>query len=254
MASMPATASADSLNGADMAAYLPDFGAVAAAAAVITPPTVPDDFANYAISISGISLYSSGTATAYSTLGNIAIAQGDHASANAYNSGFFNFASADGDNSLASDNLGAGWFNSATAVGEHSTAGAGGVFGAGSFNVASATGYDAQAYAGYASGEFAGGSSNTATAEGTLAVATAGADGSSNNVASAIGDFSHDAVPAAASAAATDNWLTELVSSLGGGSAAAESSNWLTELLGSFDGASAAADSSNLWTELSTLF
>jgi hypothetical protein len=203
MGSMPAIASADSIGGADIAAYLPDFGAVAAAAAVVTPPVLPDDFSNYAISAYGIPLYQAGTAQAQSTFGNIAIAHGDHAAANAYSSGFFNFASADGDNSVASDGVNSGWFNTATAEGEHATAGTGGFLGSGSFNTATASGFGASAYAGYATSTV-GGSNNTATAEGTLALANAGGDGSSNNVANAIGDHVISYVPSTGAAASTD--------------------------------------------------
>jgi hypothetical protein len=122
MASMPAVASADSVDGADMAAYLPDFDAVAAAAAVITPPTVPDGFANFAISVSGIPLYQSGSAFAESSFGNIAIAHGASTEALAYG-GFFNSANVDGDDSIALvGNQSTGFFNTASVTGDHSVA------------------------------------------------------------------------------------------------------------------------------------
>lgn len=220
IASTLAVASADSTGTADIAAYLPDFGAVAAASAVVTPPVLPDDFSNYAVSISGIPIIQLGTAQAQTSFGNIAIAHGDHAAANAYGGGYFNFASADGDNSVASDGINSGWFNSATAEGQYSIAGAGGQLGSGSFNTASASGFAATAYAGYTAGQPGADSYNTATAEGTMAHATAGGDGTSNNVASAIGDYTSDSVHGGYGAsAAADNGFTGLLSSFGSGSA-----------------------------------
>jgi hypothetical protein len=176
------------------------FGALAAAdfsdaastvgIAAATLPTLPTDFGNFAISISGIDLLSLGTASADSSFGNIAIAYGDYANANAM-SGFFNYASAQGSHSIAivGDT---GSFNYATALGDHASATA--AWGNG--NVATATGDYAVATAGasvvwgvYDSHY------NTATAEGLHALAYAGWDGSSNNAASAIGDYVQDYAP-----------------------------------------------------------
>jgi hypothetical protein len=149
---MPAVASADSVDGADMAAYLPDFDAVAAAAAVITPPTVPDGFADFAISVSGIPLYQSGSAFAESSFGNIAIAHGASTEALAYG-GFFNSANVDGDDSIALvGNQSTGFFNTASVTGDHSVAEAAYGFGSGSGNTATVTGDMSTAYAGTPNG------------------------------------------------------------------------------------------------------
>ncbi|MDT5163541.1 MAG: hypothetical protein QOC88_435, partial [Mycobacterium sp.] len=218
MASMPAIASADSIGGADIAAYLPDFGAVAAAsAAAVTPPTIPDDFTNYAISFSGIPLYQSGTAFAESSFGNIAIDHGASTDATAYG-GLFNTATVDGNDSVAligGSGVSTGLFNTATVVGSYSSAQA--AWGAGgSGNTATVTGNMSTAYAGVANGGFSTGSFNTATAEGYQAHAAAGLDGSSGNVADANGDLVTDVSPGAGGAAATG---TDLLSD--GASAAA---------------------------------
>lgn len=159
-------------------------------AAVATAPTLPDDFANIAISISGFDLLSLGTASASSSFGNIAFAYGDFADANAM-SGFFNYASAQGDHSLAivGDT---GSLNYASALGDHASA----VAAWGNGNMATATGDYAVAHsgasvvAGVYDSHF-----NTATAEGFQAIAYAGWDGSSSNVASAIGDGVIDYAP-----------------------------------------------------------
>lgn len=251
MASLPGVASADSIGGdvAVAAAYLPDFGAVAAA---ITPPTLPDDYSNFAISISGFHLIQLGTASATSTFGNIAIAHGEFSDANAA-SGFFNYATADGDHSIAivGDT---GTFDYASATGDHASAIA--AWGDGNTAIANGDYSVSQAGATVVSGVYDS-NFNTATAEGTHAIAYAGWDGSSSNVATATGDYVQVYDPEAGGAAANvagDNWFTDLLSSFDGGSTASESGNWLTELLGTFDGASAAADGANFWTELSTLF
>jgi hypothetical protein len=224
----------------------------AAAAAAITPATVPDDYSNFAVSISGIQLISIGNASAESTFGNVAIAHGLYSDANAV-SGFFNYATADGDHSTAivGDT---GLFDNASATGTWSSA----IAAWGSGNTATADGDYASATAGAHTDLSAVYDSNfnTATADGTHAIAWAGWDGSSSNVATATGDYVqvYDPTGSPYVAEASQNWLTEVLSSFGGGSAAAESGNWLTELLGTFDGASAAADGANFWTELSTLF
>jgi hypothetical protein len=246
----------------------------AAAAAAITPATVPDDFSNFAVSISGIPLIQLGSASATSTFGNIAIAQGEFSDANAA-SGLFNYATADGDHSLAvvGDT---GSFNYASATGDHASA----IAAWGNGNIATADGDNAfsQAGASVVSGVYDS-NFNTATAEGSHALAMAGWDGTSNHVANALGDNVQVFDPTGnpfnpLSGAATDswlseffsslnggstatdggNWLTDLFPALDGGSAAAESGNWLTELVASFDGGSAVADSTNFWTELATLF
>jgi hypothetical protein len=131
-----------------------------------------------------------GNASASSSFGNIACAYGGLASANAM-SGFFNYASAQGDhsNAVVGDT---GSFNYASALGDHASASA--AWGNG--NVATATGDYAVASAGASvvpgvyDSHF-----NTATAEGLHAIAYAGWDGSSNNVASALGDNIHDFAP-----------------------------------------------------------
>jgi hypothetical protein len=242
----------------------------AAAAASVTPATLPDDFSNFAVSISGIPLIQLGTASATSTFGNIAIAQGSFSDANAA-SGLFNYATADGDNSLAvvGDT---GSFNYASATGDHASAIA--AWGSGNTAITNGDFSYSQAGASVVSGVYDS-NFNTATAEGSHAIAYAGWDGSDSNTANAIGDNVqvYDPEGSPFGAAATDNWFTELMSSLGGGStvgdsgnwftdlvssldgsAAAESSNWVTELLATFDGGSAAADGANFWTELTTLF
>lgn len=155
---------------------------IGAAAATITPPTLPSDFGNIAISISGLDL-SLGTASASSSLGNFAFAFGDSASAYA-NDGYFNFASAFGDETSAG-NRSDGSFNFATAIGFGAGAG---IFG-GDSNTATAIGNGAFAAVGpYMLGNNYDFSFNTATAEGAGALAWAGWEATSGNVASAIGD------------------------------------------------------------------
>ena len=101
-------------------------------------------------------------------------------------------------------------FNSATAVGSHSAAEA--AFGAsgGNGNLASATGDYAHAFAGVPNGigseDVPSGDSNTATAQGFQAFAWASYDGSSNNVANAIGDNTYVVTPVADSGDGTDFW------------------------------------------------
>ncbi|OMC05006.1 hypothetical protein A5735_05610 [Mycolicibacter heraklionensis] len=157
--------------------------------AEVSLPTLPDGF-NIALSISGFDLLSLGTADASSSFGNFAFAYGDLASANAM-SGFFNYASAQGDHAIAivGDT---GSFNYATALGDHASATA--AWGNG--NVATATGDSAVASAG-ASVEWGVYDShyNTATAQGLHALAYAGWDGTSNNTATAIGDYVQDFAP-----------------------------------------------------------
>ncbi|UMB68124.1 hypothetical protein [Mycobacterium paraterrae] len=206
VASVPGIATADYLNGSDIAAYLPDFGAVAAAsAAAVTPPTVPDDFSNFAISFSGIPLYQSGSALAQSSFGNIAIAHGASTYALAYG-GLFNTANVDGDGSGAfvgsAGSLGFPLFNTASVTGDHSVAEAAYGFGSGSYNTATVVGNQSTAYAGTPNGGLTTGSFNTATAEGYQAHAAAGLDGSSGNVADANGDLVTDVSPNGLSGAA----------------------------------------------------
>lgn len=157
--------------------------------AEVSLPTLPDGF-NVALSISGIDLLSLGTATASSSFGNFAFAYGDLADANAM-SGFFNYASAQGDDAIALAG-GAGSFNYASALGDHASATA--AWGNG--NVATATGDHAVAFAGASESWGVYDSHyNTATAEGLHALAYAGWDGSSNNTATAIGDYVQVYVP-----------------------------------------------------------
>ncbi len=172
------------------AADVGDAAATIGTAAAVSLPTLPDGFGSIAISISGFDLLTLGTASASSSFGNFAIAYGDYSDANAM-SGLFNYASAQGDHSLAvvGDT---GSFNYASAIGDHASASA--AWGNG--NVATATGDYAVASAGasvvpgvYDSHY------NTATAEGLHAIAYAGWDGSSNNEASAIGDYVQDYAP-----------------------------------------------------------
>ncbi|OMC07848.1 hypothetical protein A5735_02355 [Mycolicibacter heraklionensis] len=172
------------------AADIGDAVATVGTAAAVSLPTLPDDFGNIAISISGIDLLTLGTATASSSFGNFAFAYGDLAYANAM-SGFFNYASAQGDDSIALVG-GSGSFNYASAIGDHASATA--AWGNG--NVATATGDYAVATAG-ASESWAVYDShyNTATAEGLHALAYAGWDGTSNNTATAIGDYVQDFAP-----------------------------------------------------------
>ncbi|RAU98186.1 hypothetical protein [Mycolicibacter senuensis] len=175
--------------GALAAADLGDAVATVGTAAA-TAPTLPDDFGNIALSISGFDLLSLGNANASSSFGNIAFAYGEFANANAM-SGFFNYASAQGDHSNAAVGD-TGSFNYASALGDHASASA--AWGNG--NVATATGDYAVANAGASvvpgvyDSHF-----NTATAEGLHAIAYAGWDGSSNNVASALGDNIQDYAP-----------------------------------------------------------
>lgn len=193
--------------GVASALALTDIGDAVAgigAAGAITPPTLPDDYANFAVSFSGITLWQSGTAVAGSTFGNFAIAQGDHAGAISWH-GLFNYASATGDHSVAytGGDEATGFFNSATAVGTYSAAEAAFANGGGTGNVASATGDYAQAYAGVPNSfVLPSGDYNMATAQGLQTFAYASPDGSSNNVASAIGDHTTDLVPSAGSSAA----------------------------------------------------
>ncbi|WP_292981665.1 hypothetical protein [Mycobacterium sp.] len=223
LASTPAVAFADSINGADIGTYLPDFGAVAAASAIVTPPTLPDDYSNYAISFSGITLYQSGTAYATSSFGNYAIAHGDHAGAFAP-TGLFNHAVVDGDNSVAGVNgNGFGFFNSATVTGANSSALATmGTSGA-SYNVATATGDGSIADAGHLDPNGISGSFNTANAEGYLALAYADTNGTSNNVANAIGDRSYAYSPVPLGAAAEQSGAAAGTDLLHDGAAAAAS-------------------------------
>lgn len=226
LASTPAVAFADSINGADIGTYLPDFGAVAAASAIVTPPTLPEDFSNYAISVSGIPLYSSGSAFAESSFGNIAIAHGASTYALAYG-GFFNTATVDGDGSAAfvgsAGSLGFPLFNTAAVTGDHSVAQAAYGVGSGSYNTATVTGNFSTAYAGTASGGLASGSFNAASAEGYQAHAAAGLDGSSGNVADANGDLITTVSPAAGGAAAEPNSAASSVDLLHDSAAAAAS-------------------------------
>ncbi|WIM88138.1 hypothetical protein PT015_01015 [Candidatus Mycobacterium wuenschmannii] len=225
MASMPA-ATADSVGTADIGAYLPDFGALAAAsAAAVSPPTLPADFSNYAISISGIPLYQSGTAFAVSSFGNVAIAHGAGTDATAYG-GLFNTATVDGDGSVAligGNGIGVGAFNTATVVGSHSSAEAAWGSG-GSFNTATVTGNMSTAYAGVPNGGYpTTGSFNIATAEGYQAHAAAGLDGSSGNTADASGDLVTSVSPSAGGAAAEPSGAATGVDLLNDGAAAAAS-------------------------------
>lgn len=182
------------------AADIGDAVAGIGAAGSITPPTIPTDYANFAISFSGIPLYQSGTAFAVSDFGNFAIAHGDGAVATAWH-GLFNYASATGDHSVADAGYGGGSFNTATVTGENSAAYAGWVNGiTANGNVASVTGDFSTAYAGVPNGGIAGGSFNSSTVEGAHSFATTGLDGSSGNVASAIGDYTTDVVPATGAA------------------------------------------------------
>lgn len=173
-----------------LAATIGDAAATVGTAAAVSLPTLPDDFGNFAISISGMPLLSLGTASASSSFGNIAIAYGDYSTANAM-SGFFNYATAQGDHSVAAVGD-TGSFNYASAVGDHASA----LAAWGNGNVATATGDYAVASAGASvvpgvyDSHF-----NTATAEGLHAIAYAGWDGSSNNEASAIGDYVQDYAP-----------------------------------------------------------
>lgn len=188
------------------AADVSDAVAGIGAAGTITPPTIPADYANFAISFSGIPLYQSGTAFAVSNFGNFAIAHGDGAMATAWH-GLFNYASSTGDHSVATAGYGGGSFNTATVVGENSAAYAGWVNGiTANGNVARVTGDFSSAYAGVPNGGIAGGSFNTSIVEGAHSHATTGLDGSSNNVASAIGDETTAVSPAAAPGDATDWW------------------------------------------------
>jgi len=223
MASVPAIATADHLGSADVAAYLPDFGAVAAASAVITPPTVPDDFTNYAISFSGIPLYQSGTAFAQSSFGNFAVAHGDLAYASAYG-GLFNSATVDGDDSVATvGGQSVGFFNTASTTGDHSIAEAAYGFGSGSGNTATVIGDQSSAYAGTPNGGLTTGSFNTAFAEGFQSHAAAGLDGSSGNTANATGDLATDVSPNGLSGAADPASATAGVELLNDGAASAAS-------------------------------
>lgn len=101
-------------------------GAGVGAAMVIGPGNATADgfdWNNYAISIDGYTLYSVGTAQAYSGMGDVAIADGDHAIANA-SGGQFDTAFAQG--TYAGSLVGGGDFDTAYALGENANAAAGG--------------------------------------------------------------------------------------------------------------------------------
>jgi len=170
--------------GALAAAAIGDAAATVGTAAATTLPTLPSDADNFAISISGMPLLSLGTASASSSFGNIAIAFGDNADANAM-SGFFNFALAEGSHSFAvvGDT---GSFNYAVAEGDHASATA--AWGSGNSAIADGDYAVASAGASVSPGVYDS-NGNHAAAEGLHAIAYSGWDGSSNNNANAIGDY-----------------------------------------------------------------
>jgi hypothetical protein len=113
--------------------------------ALVADPAASIPGLNEAISIDGMTVFQSGTATAYSGPGNEAIAFGDGATADAGGTGtsaIGNYAFADGNNSEAFAGLGN--YNSASAFGEGSAANAG----SGSGDIAYANGTDTTANAG----------------------------------------------------------------------------------------------------------
>jgi hypothetical protein len=139
----------------------------AAANADPLPPFDPNDFA---ISIDGITLFQVGTATATSSIGDFAIADGAGSQANA-TAGFFDSAFAYGDNSGAG--VENGNFDQAIAIGAATS-----IVDNGSFDTASAAGAGAAA-------EAAGGNFDTAIVNGDNSQVLAGFG--SNDVASVFG-------------------------------------------------------------------
>jgi hypothetical protein len=146
VAGTPGIAAADS-TPVDAAAFDPS--------ALIADPAPAVSGLNLAISIDGIPLFQSGTATAESGTDDIAIAYGNDSTAIAGDTespGTFDYAFADGTNATA--NAGIGNFNSSTAVGTDSSA----FSGTGNGDTASADGTETQADAG---GEYYPGNPNT---------------------------------------------------------------------------------------------
>jgi hypothetical protein len=246
-ASMPAIASAD--TSSDWLSAVDSFLSTAFPAADTTPDL------NLAISMDGVSLFQSGDAYAASgSDGNIAIANGDGASAYAFGSD--NYAAVDGTNSTAV----AGGYDAAMASGSTDNtafafgnndlayAGGDGASNPGTFDYAIIFGNDNTALAG---GDASGpGSYDGAYVEGND-LGTAHAQGS-DYLADILKFYGDGSTSTTAAAAESGGHLTDLLS--GSSGAAAEASNVWTELLSAFDGGSAAADASNLWTELASLF
>jgi hypothetical protein len=216
----------------------------AAVAAPAVDPSLPTfDPSNLAISVDGITLYQTGTASATSGFGDIAIADGAGSEAIA-NGGIFNigdFAYAEG-NAIA-DSAG-GSFDTATAVGDGA-----GSYAFGDFDTATVSGDNAEAKAVAGFGEVASvvntgsqydeavaagpglgvyGALNYASVDGTGSIATAGdPDGSTFggfDIASVVGDGS--------TATAGDPGNFDLASVMGDMlSAVASGGNFLTDIV-----------------------
>lgn len=159
VAATPGIASADS-NGLDTAAFDPS-------ALIADPASTTIPGLDLAISIDGVSLFQSGSASAYSGTADIAIAYGNESTAVAgptFDPGTFDYAFADG--SDASAVAGIGNFNSATAIGSDSYGSAG----AGTGDTAYADGTDTGAYA---QGTYHLGTVNTVATAGNYSYASA---------------------------------------------------------------------------------
>jgi hypothetical protein len=146
VAATPGIAAADTTD-VDAAAFDPS--------ALIGDPAPADSGLNLAISVDGLTVFQSGTANAYSEIGNFSVAYGDGSTASAgdpQDPGIGDVAFADGDGSSAYSGIGD--FDSATAIGSGSQA----VAYAGSGDSALADGTDTTAIV---SGEYTSGTPNT---------------------------------------------------------------------------------------------
>jgi PPE-repeat protein len=150
MAGYHADASAAAAQLTPFQQMLQSLPAQAASAAAQPGAVLPDPFPNSALSIDGMLLLQSGSATAKSGPGNAALAIGANSSAfaNPKSTGFLSFATAIGNNDTATAN---GILSTATVMGNNSTAGTG----AGSMNcTAIVTANNSTAGAGSHSGDF----------------------------------------------------------------------------------------------------
>lgn len=121
VAAAPGMAWADSSDSPGDALTVGGAAAAGSAATVTDATTVPGlfDFDNFAVSIDGFTLVHNGTATATSSLGDIAIADGAGATATADN-GFLEIATAGGSDADASAS--GGFLNIANALGDKASA------------------------------------------------------------------------------------------------------------------------------------
>jgi hypothetical protein len=240
LASIPATASADSSD------WLTAVDSLLSGAAL---PAADASALNLSISMDGATLFQDGSAYAYSgTDGDIAIANG--AGTNAYAFGTDNYASVDGTDSTAIAGgstaaiAGSSADNTAFVFGDndYGLAGTTDAANPGSFNYSVIFGNGDGAYSG---GDAAGaGNYDGAYVEGND-LGTASVQGGS--YLADILKFYGDGATSTAAAA-------DLLPGVDASGALADSSGAWADLLSSFDGGSLATDAGNFWTELATLF